>query len=186
MPAHDQQQPADPDVGPGAGVQPESDNLTTQLAEMRERWMRSEAEIANVRTRARRDVDDARNFGMQKFANDMVEAAENLRRGLASLPAETPDQPKSLSGLRAGLVEIERGFLSMLERNGVRMEDPTGAVFTPDLHQAIGQREVSTQAAGTIAHTVSPVWTLNGRLLRPAVVLVAAAPTEPVATERQA
>ncbi|MET3900922.1 molecular chaperone GrpE [Devosia sp. UYZn731] len=186
MPAHDQQQPAEPEVETGPAGYPKGDDLTSQLAEMRDRWMRSEAEIVNVRTRARRDVDDARNFGMQKFAIDMVEAAENLRRGLASLPPATSDEPTSLSGLRAGLVEIERGFLGMLERNGVKMEDPTGAVFTPDLHQAIGQREVSTQAAGTVAHTVSPIWTLNGRLLRPAVVLVASAPTEPLATEPRA
>ncbi|MEO8684093.1 MAG: nucleotide exchange factor GrpE, partial [Devosia sp.] len=108
-----------------------------------------------------------------------VEAAENLHRGLASLPPQTPDELKSLSGLRSGLAEVERGFLGMLERNGVKMEDPTGAVFTPDLHQAIGQRVVPADEAGTIAHAVSPVWTLNGRLLRPAVVLVGTASAEP-------
>lgn len=177
MPAQDQKQPADADVESGAAAPSDRDDLTAQLAEMRERWVRSEAEIANVRKRAQRDIDDARNFGIQKFANDMVEAAENLKRGLTSLPPPAPDEPKSLSGLRSGLVEIERGFLDMLERNGVKMEDPTGAVFAPAVHQAIGQREMSTQAAGTIAHAVSPIWTLNGRLLRPAVVLVAMAPT---------
>jgi molecular chaperone GrpE len=186
MPAQDQQEPADVDVDHSGTVSPNGSNLTVQLAEMRERWMRSEAEIANIRKRAQRDVSDARNFGIQKFANDMVEAAENLKRGLASLPPATPDEPTSVSGLRSGLVEIERGFLDVLGRNGVRMEDPTGAVFAPALHQAIGQREVLTQAAGTVAHTVSPVWTLNGRLLRPAVVLIATNPTEAASTEPKA
>jgi molecular chaperone GrpE len=182
MPAQDHQPPAQADEPEVAG-QPEGGDLTAQLAEMRDRWLRSEAEIANVRTRARRDVDDARSFGIQKFANDMVESAENLRRGLDSLPPGGSDEPTNLSGLRSGLVDIERGFLDALQRNGIKREDPTGAIFAPTLHQAVGQREVSAQAPGTVAHTVSPIWTLNGRLLRPAVVLVAAAPADPNSAE---
>ncbi len=178
MPTQDQQPQADTEVEPVRPDQPGVASLSTQLAEMRERWMRSEAELANVRTRARRDVEDARNFGVQKFAGDMVEAAENLNRGLGSLPAATPDEPKSLSGLRSGLIEIERGFLGALERHGVKKEDPTGAIFTPTVHQAIGQREASNQPAGTVAQAISPIWTLNGRLLRPAVVLVATMPAD--------
>ena len=178
MPVHDHPPSAEPDAEEAAPPQ-DLETLTAQLAEMHDRWVRSQAEIANVRTRARRDIDDARSYGTQKFANDMVEAAENLRRGLTSLPQQTTDEPKSISGLRSGLAEIERSFLGMLERNGVKMEDPTGAVFTPELHQAIGQSEVSGQPAGTVSHAVSPVWTLNGRLLRPAIVLVASAPANP-------
>ena len=67
--------------------------LETELAEMKERWMRAEAENANVRTRARKDVDDTRQYAVQKFATDVVEAAENLKRGLDSLPPATDDQP---------------------------------------------------------------------------------------------
>ncbi|MEO6012363.1 MAG: nucleotide exchange factor GrpE [Devosia sp.] len=178
MPVQNQHRPAETNVEPAATTPPEGDRLADQLAEMRDRWMRSEAEIANIRTRGRRDVDDARNFGIQKFADDMVEAAQNLKRGLDSLPAATPGEPSSVSGLRAGLVEIERGFLDTLERNGVKMEDPTGAVFAPARHQAIGSRALATQPAGTVAHVVSPVWTLNGRLLRPAVVLIAVEPAD--------
>jgi len=183
MPAHDHQKPGDADVQPGAPASAAGDTLSGQLAEMRDRWVRSEAETANVRARARRDVDDARNFGITKFAGDMVEAAENLKRGLDSLPSATPQEPKSVSGLRSGLLEIERGFLDMLQRNGVKREDPTGAVFSPALHQAIGQREVATLPAGTVARAVSSVWTLNGRLLRPAIVLIAKAPSDTVPPE---
>jgi molecular chaperone GrpE len=180
MPTHDHELPADADFEPGASASASDGTVAAQLAKMRDRWVRAEAETANVRARARRDVDDARNFGVTKFAGDMVEAAENLKRGLDSLPAATPQEPKSVSGLRSGLVEIERGFLDMLQRNGVKREDPTGAVFSPDMHQAIGQREVATLPAGTVAHAVSSVWTLNGRLLRPAIVLIATAPIDPV------
>ncbi len=186
MPAQDQQKPADADIDFAAAGQPEGGDLTAELADMRERWMRSEAEIANVRARGRRDVEDARNFGIQKFASDMVEAAENLKRGLDSLPPTAPDDPASFAGIRSGLVEIERGLLDVLQRNGVKRDDPTGDVFSPTLHQAIGQSAVSNQPPGTVAQALSPVWTLNGRLLRPAVVVVAIAPTEPQSADTKA
>jgi hypothetical protein len=132
MPDKDEQEPADTDVGPGEILSPDRSDLTAQLAEMRERWMRSEAELANVRKRGLRDIDDVRNFGIQKFANDIVETAENLQRGLANLPTATPDEPSSLSGLRSGLIEIERGFLDVLRRNGVRFP-PKRPVLLPTL-----------------------------------------------------
>ena len=185
MPDQDQQHPANAEVERQAVAQREGD-LTSQLAEMRDRWVRAEAEIANVRNRARRDIDDARSFGIQKFANDMVEAAENLRRGFDSLPPKEPGEPQNLSGLRSGLADIERGFLDALGRNGIKRNDPTGDVFSPALHQAIGQRAVASQPAGTVAHAISPVWTLNGRLLRPAMVLVATPSADPMSAGPQA
>jgi molecular chaperone GrpE len=92
---------------------------------------------------------------------------------LDSLPAATIVEPKNITGLRAGLGEIERSFVNMLERNGIKRTDPTGTAFTPDLHQAVGEQEASGYAPGTVLQTLSPTWTLNGRLLRPAMVVVA-------------
>src|SRR5579872_1720445 len=100
--------------------------LEAEVAELKDRWMRSEAEIANVRARARREVDETRQYAVQKFATDVVEAAENLKRGLDSLPPAEPGQPEIVSKLREGLSGIERNFLAVLERNGIRREDPTG------------------------------------------------------------
>ena len=176
MTALDQQFPKEPDDI--ASAAPPHDDLLPQLAEMRERWVRAEAEIANVRTRAWREIEEARKFAIQKFAGDMAEAAENLKRGLDSLPAATASEPLSLSGLRSGLVEVERGFMDSLRRNGIERQDPTGTVFSPNLHQSIGQQEVATQPAGTVSHAVSSVWMLNGRLLRPAIVLIASTPAD--------
>ena len=64
--------------------------LEAELPEMKDRWMRAEAEMANVRARAKREVDETRQYAVQKFAQDVVEAAENLRRGLDSLPPRRP------------------------------------------------------------------------------------------------
>jgi molecular chaperone GrpE len=156
---------------------PEIDVLKAALADMEDRWMRSEAEIANVRLRAKRDVEDARQFAVQKFASDVVETAENLRRGLSNLPPAAQDEPKSIAGLRAGLSEIERGFIATLEKNGIKAVDPTGSAFVPGLHQAIGEREAAGRLPGTVLQSVGAVWTLNGRLVRPAMVVVAKEPS---------
>ena len=150
--------------------------LEAEVAELKDRWMRSEAEIANVRARARREVDETRQYAVQKFATDVVEAAENLRRGIDSLPPAEPGQPEIVSKLREGLDGIERNFLSLLERNGIRREDPTGAPFDPNLHQAMAEQQSDAHTPGTVMHAWTPAWTLHGRLLRPAMVVVAKAP----------
>jgi molecular chaperone GrpE len=155
--------------------------LEAELAEMKERWMRAEAENANVRTRARKDVDDTRQYAVQKFATDVVEAAENLTRGIDSLPPPSPDHPAIVAKIREGLEGVERNFLGTLERNGIKREDPVGQPFDPNLHQAMAEQESETHAPGTVLQTWSKAWTLNGRLLRPAMVVVAKAPTSELA-----
>src|SRR5580692_1447686 len=155
--------------------------LEAELAEMKERWMRAEAENANVRTRARKDVDDTRQYAVQKFATDVVEAAENLKRGIDSLPPPSADQPAIVAKVREGLDGVERSFISTLERNGIKREDPVGQPFDPNLHQAMVEQESELHPPGTVIQAWSQAWTLNGRLLRPAMVVVAKAPTSELA-----
>jgi molecular chaperone GrpE len=150
--------------------------LETELAEMKDRWMRAEAEMANVRARSNREVNETRQYAVQKFAQDVVEAAENMHRGLESLPAQADGEPEIVSRLREGLQGIERNFVAILERNGIKREDPTGTQFDPNMHQAMAEQESAAHPAGSVMHAWTPVWTLNGRLLRPAMVVVAKAP----------
>src|SRR6476661_5661944 len=77
--------------------------LEAELAEMKDRWMRAEAETANVRARSSREVNETRQYAVQKFAQDVVEAAENLHRGIESLPPPTGAEPSIVAGLREGL-----------------------------------------------------------------------------------
>jgi molecular chaperone GrpE len=153
-------------------------NLQLELADMRDRWMRSEAENANIRSRAKRDVEEARQFGLQKFATDVVEAADNLLRGIEAIPSDSVgNDPKLLARVREGLVDIERGFVGMLKRNGIIKEDPLGQVFDPQRHEAMSTNETAEYDPGTVMHAMSSTWTLNGRLLRPAMVVVAKLPS---------
>jgi molecular chaperone GrpE len=170
---------ADATATPEALMQAASERiaaLEAEAAEMKDRWMRAEAEMANVRARAKRDVDETRQFAVQKFGRDVAEAAENLRRGLHSIPAPGPSEPEIVAKLREGFEGIERSFIALLERNGIVATDPTGAAFDPNLHQAMAEQETADHPPGTVIQAWSLAWTLHGRLLRPAMVVVAKAP----------
>ncbi len=146
--------------------------LEAERDDFRDRWMRSEAEAHNVRARARREVEDARQFAVQKFARDIAEATENLRRGLDSLPPASTGEAEIVAKLRDGFEGVERAMLAALERNGVAREDPTGKPFDANLHQGMGEQASDAHPPGTVLQAYTPAWTLNGRLLRPAMVVV--------------
>lgn len=174
----------DPPLSPDALMQAASARiaeLEAELAEMKDRWMRAEAETANVRTRGRREVEEARQFAVQKFARDVVEAAENLKRGADSIPPAAAGEPELVGRLREGFEGVGRSFVALLERNGIVATDPTGAAFDPNLHQAMSEQETSEHPPGTVIQAWTQAWTLNGRLLRPAMVVVAKAPAAEIA-----
>ena len=149
--------------------------LEAEVAQLRDRWLRAEAENQNLRARTERQVADARNYAIQKFARDVVEAAENLRRGLDALPPPAPDESELLAKLRGGFEGVERSFLAVLERNGIARRDVQGEPFDPEFHQAMAEQPATGDAPpGTVLQAWTPAWTLNGRLLKPAMVVVAA------------
>jgi len=149
--------------------------LEAELSQVRDRWLRAEAETQNLRARTTRDVADARNFAIQKFARDVVEAADNLRRGLDALPTPTTDEAPLLVRLRDGFEGVEKSFVALLERNGIQRGDASGEAFDPERHQAMGEQPAPPGVApGTVLQAWTPAWTLNGRLLKPAMVIVAA------------
>jgi len=183
------------DDAPAEAVAPETPEQVMQAAaariaeleaerdEFRDKWMRAEAETQNVRARAKRDVDETRQYAVQKFARDVAEAAENIKRGLDSIPVPREGEPEIIGKLRDGFEGVERSFVALLERNGVVRTDPTGALFNPDLHQAMAEQETADHPPGTVLQAWTQGWTLNGRILRPAMVVVAKAPAsaEPAA-----
>ena len=132
--------------------------------------------MQNLRNRTQREIADARNYAIQKFARDVVEAAENLRRGLDALPPAAEEEPDLLAKLRNGFEGVERSFLSLLERNGIQKKDVVGDPFDPELHQAMAEQPGPEGVVpGSVLQAWTPAWTLNGRLLKPAMVVVATA-----------
>ena len=160
--------------------------LEAERDDFRDRWMRGEAEMQNLRTRTKREVDEASKYAVQKFARDVVEAAENLRRGIDTLPKTQPGEPEIVTKVREGFEGVERSFIGLLERNGITPEEPVGKMFDANLHQAMAEQPSDEHPAGTILQAWSRGWLLNGRLLRPAMVVVskghAAAPAPGVDT----
>nr|WP_328729763.1 nucleotide exchange factor GrpE [Falsiroseomonas algicola] len=148
--------------------------LEAELGQMRDKWLRAEADNANLRARAKREAEDARLYAVQKFARDVVETAENLRRGLDSLPPAAEGEAELLAKLRGGFEGVERAFVAMLERHGVQKQDAQGKAFDPELHQAMAEQPAPDGVEpGTIIQAWTPAWTLHGRLLKPAMVVVA-------------
>jgi molecular chaperone GrpE len=155
--------------------------LEAELQETKDKWLRSEAEMANLRARTKREVEDARLYAVQKFAKDVAEAAENIKRGIDSLPKRAEAEPEIVTKLRDGFEGIERSFIALLERNGITRNDPTGAAFDANMHQAMSEQESAEHPPGTVLQAWTNTWLLNGRLLRPAMVVVAKAPAAPPA-----
>jgi molecular chaperone GrpE len=166
-----------PEAAPEAAPQTEADRLAaleSEVGELRDKWLRAEAEMQNLRSRARREAEEARLFAVQKFARDVAEAAENLRRGVESLPKPEEGEPEVIARLRSGFEGVERAFVAMLERHGVQRVEAAGVPFDPELHQAMAEQPAPDGVEpGTVIQAWTPAWTLNGRLLKPAMVVVA-------------
>ena len=160
--------------------------LEAELQEMKDRWMRAEAETANVRARSHREVNETRQYAVQKFAQDVVEAADNLHRGIESLPPPTGASPRSSPVCARAWKASSATSSAILERNGIKREDPTGTPFDPNLHQAMSEQESAAHPPGSVMQAWTPAWTLHGRLLRPAMVVVAKAPPAEIGGVRQA
>ena len=159
-----------------ATLQEQVARLEEERDSYKDKWLRGEAEMANLRARTKREVEEARLYAVQKFARDVAEAAENLRRGIDSLPPHEPGEPALVTRLREGFEGIERSFVALLERNGITAQDPVGAKFDPNLHEAMSQQPSSELPPGTILQAWTRTWMLNGRLLKPAMVVVAQKP----------
>ncbi|GBQ35485.1 MULTISPECIES: nucleotide exchange factor GrpE [Komagataeibacter] len=178
-PAPDEQAAhAETSAQPEGASNPRIAELEAEVSAMRDKWMRAEAEMQNVRTRAKREVEDARQYAVQKFAKDVVEAAENLKRAVASLPQPTEGEDSILTSMREGIESTERSFIGILERNGIKAEDAKGKPFDANLHQAMAEQHSDEHPQGTVMEAWTPAWTLHGRLLRPAMVVVSKGPAQ--------
>lgn len=147
--------------------------LQTENADLKDRLLRALADAENVRRRAERDVNEARQFAITGFARDMVDVADNLERALASVPNGEHDGNSTLSTLTQGVDLTRKEMLRALEKHGVRKLDPAGQRFDPNFHEAMFEVPGTPEQAGTVTQVVSPGFAIGARVLRPAKVGVA-------------
>ena len=144
------------------------------VVDQKDSVIRAKAEVDNIRRRAAQDVEKARKFALEKFAGEMLTVVDNLERGLATINAEAEEQKATFEGMNLTL----QGLLSGIEKFGVKAVDPQDQPFNPELHQAMSMQEVPGVAPNTVIAVMQKGYELNGRLIRPAMVMVSkAAPT---------
>jgi molecular chaperone GrpE len=134
--------------------------------------VRAQAEVQNVRKRAERDVQHARKFALEKFAGDLLSVADNLERGLAALDAEDD----ALKGAREGIELTLKSLLDAFARYNIEQINPADEPFNPELHEAMTMVPVPNVDPNSVIEVLEKGYQLNGRLIRPARVVVSKAP----------
>jgi molecular chaperone GrpE len=166
-----------PEVANDAVPQPEPDPVAVLEAEktdLKDKLLRVLADMENLRRRTEREVADARAYAVTNFARDMLNVADNIRRGVESVPTEARAAADgALKALIEGVELTERDLLKTLERHGVRRLDPQGQKFDPNLHQAMFEVPNPDVPNGTVVQVVQTGYVIGDRVLRPALVGVA-------------
>ncbi|OOF59922.1 nucleotide exchange factor GrpE [Rodentibacter myodis] len=173
--AQETEQTEDPLEEAIARVQELEEQLKAQMEETAKKeqdlLLRTRAEIDNIRRRTEQDVEKAHKFALEKFSKDILNTIDNLERALAT-PANTEDE--SVKALFDGVELTLKELLSTVGRFGVEAVGVVGEVFNPDLHQAISMQPAEGFDANQITTVLQKGYTLNGRVIRPAMVMVAA------------
>lgn len=149
-----------------AAARDELARVTKALAEAE---LRAQAELQNIRRRLEMDVDKARKFALEKFARDVLSVADSLERGLGSLDKDND----ALTPAREGLELTLKQLLDVFNRFQIEQIDPAGAPFDPESHEAMTQIPYPNAEPNTVVDVLEKGYSLNGRLLRPARVVVA-------------
>jgi len=147
--------------------------LAAAEAKAAENWnsyLRVAAEFDNFRKRTEREIDNARKYAIERFAQELVTVGDSLEAGI-NAGAANPG-PALLAGAEATLKQLYKAF----EKAGIKVIDPLGQPFDPAWHEAMVAQESRTQPANTVLSVIQKGYSLNGRLLRPARVIVSKAP----------
>ncbi len=145
--------------------------LEREHAEMKDRLLRTLADMENLRKRTEREIADSRLYSVTSFARDLLVVADNMRRALEAVPPELRSAAETgVKALIDGIELTERELLKALEKNGVRQFTPQGEKFDPNLHQAMFEIPDATVPAGSVVQVVQPGYMIGDRVLRPALV----------------
>ena len=148
--------------------------LTAENGELRDRLLRTVAEMENLRKRTQREIDDTRSYAIAGFARDMLTATDSLSRALMVLPAEARENADgTMKSLIDGIEMTEREMQRLLAKHGVKPIEAEGQKFDPHKHQAMFEVPDPTRPEGTVVQVVQAGFAIGDRVLRPAMVGVA-------------
>ena len=139
-----------------------------EVESLKDQMLRIQAEAQNVRRRAEQDVEKAHKFGVEKFANEMLPIVDSLERAIEAFGDDEALQP-----VREGVEMTMKMFLSGLEKFKMEQVSPLGETFDPALHQAMSMVDAPDAEPNSVIAVMQKVYTLHGRLVRPAMVVVA-------------
>ena len=146
----------------------EVEELQQKLSTLGEQLLREQAEMQNVRRRAQRDVESAHKFALEKFVTELLSVVDNLERAIGAIDAEDDSQKAVAEGLELTL----KTFIDVLTKHSVEPVDPEGQPFDADLHQAVSMVPNAEVEPNTVINVFQKGYRLNGRLIRPAMVVV--------------
>jgi molecular chaperone GrpE len=158
-----------------AAAAPNADPFAQQeAAELKDKLLRTLAEMENLRKRTEREVADSRLYGVTSFARDILNVADNMHRALNALDVELREQANAgVKALLDGVELTERELLNVLEKHGVKKLEPLGQKFDPNRHQAMYEVPDATAPAGHVVQVIQAGYLIGDRVLRPALVAIA-------------
>jgi molecular chaperone GrpE len=139
-----------------------------EIADLKEQVLRAQAEQQNVRRRAERDVESARKYALEKFGGDLVPVVDNLERALDAANLED----EALKSFAEGVQLTQKSFLDVLAKYNLVQLNPVGEPFDPQFHEAMSMVEAPDAEPNSVLHVVQKGYTLNGRLVRAAMVVI--------------
>ncbi|HHR6131877.1 nucleotide exchange factor GrpE [Providencia zhijiangensis] len=162
-----------------ADLQAEEQALAARIAELeqqleasrkteREAMLRAHAEIENIRRRTEQDIEKAHKFALEKFSNELLPVIDNLERAIEAADRDNEESKAMLEGLDLTL----KTFLDAVSKFGIEPVDEANVPFNPEVHQAMTMIESPDHSAGQVINVMQKGYTLNNRLLRPAMVIV--------------
>jgi molecular chaperone GrpE len=183
-----QQPPVNPPADPandtldlsGAEIVREAAQIATlhqEVSALKDRYLRAVAELENVRKRGEREKAEAAQYAFGRFARDLLSVVDNFSRAFEALkPDVRAAMPKEVTAVMTGIEATQRELLAVFERHGIKRIEAQGQRFDPNLHQAVAEVPSREHAPGTVLAVAQQGYMIGGRLLREAIVAVAAAP----------
>ena len=170
-----------PQLGPMEIMAKDRDEALAQAAELKDRVLRTLAEMENLRRRTEREIADAKTYGITSFARDLLSVTDNIRRAFTSVDAEAIGADGPLKAFVEGIELTERDLLKVLEKHGVKEINPLNEKFDPNKHQAMFEIPNADVPNGTVLQVMQAGYVIGERVLRPALVGVSKGGAKPEA-----